>query len=729
MSTRSTNDAIRLICTLGPASFAPRVLRQLDDIGVDLLRINMSHTSVGDLRGLVRKIRKTTKTPLCIDTEGAQVRTGAFKSGVVELKTGAEVTLTRGTKIGNPRQIPINPPEAFTALAAGMLLSLDFNAVLLLVIKKERGGWLARVLCGGPVGSNKGVSVDRDIPLPPMTRKDIAALKIARAEGIRHVAFSFAHSAEAVNAVRKALPRSIIISKIETRGGIQSATEIMKASDAVLIDRGDMSREVAIEHVPFMQKRLTRMAREQKTPIYVATNLLESMITSPHPTRAEVNDMASTLLDGANGLVLAAETAIGRYPARCARMVQRLIDEFVSGSWKSGKLSSEWLGNGILENRIAPNGGSLIQRHDYDAKIPRAAVRLRVSTSTVRDLQQISDGVYSPLTGFMNREEIRSVLQDYRLPDGSPWSLPIVLPVPAAQIRFNKGDTIILEAEDSGRPVALMSVSDIYSYNANTLTRQWFGTTDRKHPGVRRLLESGDRLIGGAITLIERTSFAPLEHSLTPAQTRAIFAHNGWDKVVGFHTRNAPHRAHEFIQLKALERVGADGLFIHPALGRKKAGDFSAKAILTAYSSHIQCLPPGRAVLSGFFSDSWYAGPREAVFTALCRKNFGCSHFIVGRDHTGVGNFYKPDAAQKLFDKLGDIGISPIFFDAVGYSSKARGYREAPNGAAADLRKISGTQVRELLTSGKRPPEWVMRKEVSKALLSLRASGKHVFEL
>jgi ATP sulfurylase len=213
-----------------------------------------------------------------------------------------------------------------------------------------------------------------------------------------------------------------------------------------------------------------------------------------------------------------------------------------------------------------------------------------------------------------------------------------------------------------------------------------------------------------------------------PQQVRTIFEALGWAKVVGFHTRNVIHRSHEFIQLQALKKTGCDGLFVQPIVGTKKKGDFLAEIIIKSYEIMLEKYYEKNKVIFGLFSTySRYAGPREAVFTALCRQNFGCSHFIIGRDHTGVKNYFGPKDSHNIFDKIGKIGITPVFFEEVGYDPKIRGYVIRPEVSKEDFVSISGTEIREMLQHKKMPPEWVMRKEIARHIIEKIGKGEKVF--
>jgi ATP sulfurylase len=342
------------------------------------------------------------------------------------------------------------------------------------------------------------------------------------------------------------------------------------------------------------------------------------------------------------------------------------------------------------------------------------------------DCEQFGYGTYSPLTGFMARETLEAVLNTYRLPGGEIWTLPILLQVNPEDITaFGPGDRVALTGEQ-GIIHALLDVSEIYRYDLASLAGRMYGTTSHNHPGVARLMRRGDCFLAGEVTLVQPLATPNRHYLFTPAQTRFIFTRLGWSQVVAFHSRNPAHRGHEAIQLQALERTGADGIYINPITGPKKQGDFLAEPILLSYQTLLEfgCYPKGKVVLGSFFTYSRYAGPREAVFTALCRKNMGCSHFIVGRDHTGVGDFYPPDANRKLFESLGDIGVKPVFFERVGYNSESGKY-EVDQGQP--LTHISGTEVRETLRAGKHLPDWFMRDLVQEVLLAEMRSGKPIF--
>jgi len=723
---------IKLICTIGPSSSNPYVLRRMKQLGVSLLRINMSHTSIEQLDKAVKSIRAATDIPICIDTEGAQIRTGKVVNNNLELKQGAIIELTKKNIIGDSQILTLTPDSIFNQIKIGTMLFLDFNKVTILIVDTtETGSFLAKVMQTGIIGSNKAVNIDKDIDLPSITKKDLKAIQYANKNNIDIFALSFSKGKEAIKRLRSLAKRNAtIISKVESCKGINNINDIIQYSDAILIDRGDLSREKPVEKIPALQKMIITKAHQKPIPVYVATNLLESMVTNPFPSRAEINDIANTLADGANGLVLAAETAIGKYPVQCVNMVGKMIKQYNSEIAEIAKLGISWKGIDLINNTRLPHGYSSddyrISLKTFKKKKNRQSIS--INSFAISDINNIMNGCYSPLTGFMTKEETDCVLDYYSLPNGIIWPMPIVLQTSLNKINMGIGETVALVDRYSNKRVSYITISDIYKLDKKDISKRWFKTDSLKHPGVKRIFNGGDYFIGGEISQEEVYYKMSPEYCLTPSQVRAIFANRGWDRVVGFHTRNIPHRAHEYIQMKAMEKVDADGLFIHPAIGEKKSGDFTIDAIIESYKAYIDAAGlSSKTLLSGFLANSWYSGPREAVFTAICRKNYGCSHFVIGRDHTGVADFYKPSEIHDLFGKLGDIGIKPIFFDTVVYDRKKKAYEEIPFGKISKkYKKISGTKVRDLLSERKSPPEWMVRKEVSKQLLKSISKGKNI---
>jgi ATP sulfurylase len=655
---------------------------------------------VRDLPRLIERIRTATDLPICLDTEGAQIRTGDLVDGSITMRDNTIVRAHARRVPGDDKNFSLYPARITEQLEVGDFISIDFNSVLVQVVGIESDFVSMRVLHGGRVGQNKAVTVERDIPIPPLSEKDEEALELGRELGLRHFALSFANAGSDVDEIRRYVGEdAFVISKIESLSGLANLEEIAARSNALLIDRGDLSRQVPVELLPQTQKCILYRAKRIGCSVYVATNLLESMVSAPTPTRAEVNDIYNTLADGADGLVLAAETAIGQFPIQCVSMVSKMI----RGAERGEGNEKDFYPVDAVSLLVEPHGGRLVRRE----ATPRDLVelerlpRLCVSERDLMDCEQLANGTYSPLAGFMDRRTLESVLGANRLPEGEIWTLPILLQTdPRRDLTFGTGDRIALTNEQ-GEIHGLLDVSEIYDYDLEKLVLGIYGTSSAEHPGVARIMSGGGRFVAGEVTLVQPLASPHRHYLLTPAQSRFVFTQLGWSQVVGFHGRNPAHRGHEFIQAQALERTGADGLYINPVIGPKKQGDFLPGPILLSYQTLLEfgCYPKGKAVLGSFFTYSRYAGPREAVFTALCRKNMGCSHFIVGRDHSGVGRFYAPDANRKLFDSLGDLGVEPIFFDTVGYNAGS-GALEVDRGQPLEM--ISGTEVRETLRAEKR---------------------------
>jgi len=323
--------------------------------------------------------------------------------------------------------------------------------------------------------------------------------------------------------------------------------------------------------------------------------------------------------------------------------------------------------------------------------------------------------VFSPLEGFLTREDYISVLNKGRLASDIPWTIPIVLDV-SRDSEVKEGNDAALV--DEGRPVAIMHVEDIYQYSKEELAQKVFGTTDSGHPGVAKVYHMKELLIGGKIDLIDEPKMPFAEYYLNPQATRRLFEEKGWQTVVAFQTRNIPHVGHEYLQKTAL--TFTDGLFINPVIGKKKSGDFKDELILKTYQVLIDnYYPKDRVVMSILPMEMRYAGPREAIFHAIIRKNFGCTHFIVGRDHAGVGNYYPPYAAQDIFKEFPDLGITPMFFRSFFYCKKCLSVaneKTCPHGSQEHI-DFSGTKIREMLLRKEVPPEEMMRPEVSKIIL------------
>jgi len=723
-----TQREIELLCTLGPASLNERVIRCLERAGTSLFRLNLSHTKIEELEQTIAFINKLTSVPICLDTEGAQVRTGRLPNGTLTVRENQFLTVHGRPIAGDPSSISFYPPNIVSCLELGDFIAIDFNSVFAQVVEKTPDRATLRILTGGRIGQNKAVTVQRALEMPALTEKDRAAIAIGRRMGIRHFALSFAHRATDVDLIRhEAGSEAIIISKIECISGLNNLTEIAHQSNAVLIDRGDLSRELPIEQIPALQKIIIRKAHEHGAKAYVATNLLESMTSEPSPTRAEVNDIYNTLADGVDGLVLAAETAIGKYPESCAKMVTRVVQQFLRS--KQNGTRSIRIRTPSLLPEVEPHGGSLICRTAANGQAEIGNLpAITIPDEELTDVEQIARGTFSPLKGFMNKETLESVLDNHRLPSGLVWTMPVILAVSNEVAgRYSRGDRVLLTST-SGLPHSILDVTESFIFDAERLARKWFGTASQDHPGVARTLARGNHFLAGEVTLLQPLPLPYRRYELTPAQLRTVFAQKGWTTVVAFHSRNLVHRAHEAIQIKALERTHADGLLINPVVGVARKGDFVPRIILDGYQAMLDygIYPPGRVVLASFITYPRFAGPREAVFTALCRKNMGCSHFIVGRDHSGVGAFYGKNASRQLFEKLGDLGIEPIFFEEIGYDLKTERYVDLKSCKRA--RPISGSEIRRALLSGQDLPSWMIRPEVQDVVRVELMMTRQVFQ-
>ena len=319
----------KVICTLGPTSLKPRIIQRLQAVGVSLFRINLSHTAIEDVLPAIAFLQEHSTVPVCLDSEGAQVRTGTFLAPPTNLKKDSLIHVHRHPISGTAQKFNFTPASTLELLERGDLITIDFHAVVAEVMELESDRAVLRIRKGGRVGSNKACNVHRDIDLPAITAKDRKAIKIGREMGVDHYALSFANRPEDVGEMRELIgPTATLISKIESRCGITNLEQIAALSDSILIDRGDLSRQVPLEQIPGYQKDIIGRVKAVGRPVYVATNLLESMVHTDVPTLAEINDIYNTLDDGADGLVLAAETAVGKFPVQCVVMVMKVITEF-----------------------------------------------------------------------------------------------------------------------------------------------------------------------------------------------------------------------------------------------------------------------------------------------------------------------------------------------------------------------------------------------------------------
>jgi len=380
-------------------------------------------------------------------------------------------------------------------------------------------------------------------------------------------------------------------------------------------------------------------------------------------------------------------------------------------------------GGGELVDLKAPSG-------ERDALIRHAASLTAVTLGAreLADLEMLASGAFSPLTGFMGEADYVRSRDAMRLVSGTPWSIPITLGVDDSQAKSLSAGKDIALADESGKRLGILKLSEIYRVDRKREAEAVFGTGDEAHPGVKNVVSTPVTCLAGRVILLEdipgRTF---LDYRLEPRQTRAAFAERGWKKIVAFQTRNPTHRAHEYIQKAALEIC--DGLLLHPLVGETKGDDVPAAVRMETYVVLLdQYYPKNRAMLSVMPAYMRYGGPREAILHAIVRRNYGCTHFIVGRDHAGVGNYYGSYDAQKIFERFDahEMGITPLMFENTFFCKHCAAmasYKTCPHGDE-DRLLLSGTKVREMLRAGQSPPPEFTRPEIAAILVRAMRDSK-----
>src|SRR5450631_2948624 len=384
--------------------------------------------------------------------------------------------------------------------------------------------------------------------------------------------------------------------------------------------------------------------------------------------------------------------------------------------------------NGVTmtDSLIAPHGGELIlnmaSETEQAALLEQAKTfpHITIGSRQLADLEMLAIGAYSPLHGFMTQADYLGVVNNMHLSNGLPWSIPITLSTSEEQAQNLTPGSQIALVNAQGTVQAVLTLEEKYSYDKHLEARQVYRTEDEAHPGVNVLYQQGEILLGGPVRVLALQPQQFAEYRFTPTQSRALFAERGWKRVVGFQTRNPVHRAHEYIQKCAMETVA--GLFLHPLVGDTKGDDIPADVRMRCYEVLLEHYYPSDRVILGVLPAAMrYAGPREAIFHALMRKNYGCSHFIVGRDHAGVGNYYGTYDAHYIFAEVApdELGITPMFFDHTFYCKVCDAMASAktcPHSSEQHV-ALSGTKVRQLLQSGTLPPPEFSRPEVAQVLI------------
>ena len=366
---------------------------------------------------------------------------------------------------------------------------------------------------------------------------------------------------------------------------------------------------------------------------------------------------------------------------------------------------------------IGAHGGNLVNR--ITNTDPTGLFSVSVSTDLANDVENIADGIFSPLEGFLTKQDFDSVIEKGRLSNGVAWTIPTVLDFDEETCKKMKESGDVLLKDPNGVGIAILHVEDTFSFDKQKTANGVYGTNDDSHPGVAKTNSMHDFLVGGKIDFVQRPDDTEIrKHRMTPKETRESFEKAGWKKIVAFQTRNPPHVAHEMLQKTSI--TTRDGVFVNPLIGKKKTGDFKDEIIVKAYETMISnYYPENRCQLATLHTEMKYAGPKEAIHHAIMRQNYGCTNIIIGRDHAGVGNFYDPFAAHKIFNDYPELEIQPIFFPAFFYCKKCLTFtnpKVCPHDADS-REQISGTKLREMIQNGQSPSEFILRPEVAKVII------------
>jgi len=692
---------MKILSTLGPKSLNKEVIQKLDNNGVDIFRINLSHIKLKNLKKIIRLIQSYTKKPICIDTEGAQIRTGDLGNRSFNLIEQKIYKIFNSNK----NKISFYPNKIINQIEMDDIISIDFNSVTVQVINKQKNYIEVKVIAGGKISPNKAVSINRKIKLNPLTKKDIDAIKIAKKLNINYFALSFANNESDVNYFRKIVgANKHVISKIESVSGVKNLEKILKKTDSILIDRGDLSREVIIEKIPFLQKHIIKIANKLNKDVYVATNFLETMIENKNMTRAEANDIYNTLMDGANGLVLAAETAIGENPIKSVKLIKNFIDNFFSlKKQKNKEIDLSLIGHKPYYNKLINLRENIIEKSKKKLK------KITLNNYQIIDLENICNGTYSPVNSFMNKKDFLSVIYKYKYKNSIDWPMPIFLNLNKNKINFKIGETIILQNQ-SKIQIAKLKVKNIEKIDL----KKHLKYLSKSNNYIYNIFKISDNyLISGKLNLIYKEGKFPFKNYLTPRQFRYIAYQKGWNNIIAFHTRNLPHKGHLEMQKIVLKQSFMDGLYINPFVYNEKPRDFKTNFIFKIYQNLIKKkYYNNKVILSFFLNYPKFLGPREAIFSAICRQNIGCNYFIIGRDHSGIGKKYDSNILKKLLKKFKNLQINIKHFDEIGFDKKTKRYTFF-NKKNKDYYKISGTDIRNLILNKKNIPSFLIEKNTN----------------